>query len=239
MTSKIPTSMSFTDASVLPLAISTAAMGLYAKDNLDLPPPQVSPKPANKFILVWGGASSIGAVTIQLAKASGMTVITTASSHNLTAMTSQLGADHAFDYKSAAVINDVVSAAEKLINGGHAFAGVYDAISLPSSFNIIGQIFNQLDSGKLVSSKKMATVLPPSDLPGDIEAKNIFAALLVDPYKDVAQVVWEAFVPEALEKGVLTPLPPALVVGKGLELLQKGMDEQKSGVSFAKVVIAI
>lgn len=239
MASKIPASMGFTDASVLPLAISTAAMGLYAKDNLNLPPPQVSSKSIKKVLLVWGGASSVGAVTIQLAKASGMAVITTTSSHNIAAMTSQLGADYAFDYKSSTVVNDVVSASEKLVNSGHEFAGVYDAISLSSSFKTIGQIFSRLGSSKLVSVKKLATVMPPSDLPRDIEAKHIFAALLVDPYKDVAEIVWDTFVPEALEKGVLKPLPPALVIGKGLDFLQKGMDKQKSGVSFAKVVVEV
>lgn len=231
--------MSFTDASVLPLALSTAAAGLYAEDNLNLPPPNVAPKPANKAILIWGGSSSVGAVAIQLAKASGLAVITTASSHNLSSLKSQLGADYVFDHKDAAVVDDVVGAVGQLKADGHEFAGVYDAISLPVSFKAIGQVFDKLGSSNLVSEKKLAIVLPASDLPSDVQAQFLIAPSLLGPHKGVADAVWAKFVPEALEKAVLKPLPPPLVVGKGLESLQKGVYANKKGVSYAKVVVEL
>lgn len=215
---------------------STAAAGLFSEGNLGLPLPTVPPNATKKAILVWSGASSVGAVAIQLAKASGVAVITTASSHNISAMKSQLGVEYAFDYKSATVVDDIVSAVGQLKKDGQDFVGVYDAISLPASFKAIGQVFDKLGSSNLVPAKKLATVLPPSDLPNDVEAKGVFAALLD---KDVAHGVWGTFVTEGLEKGVLKPLPRALVIGKGLDSIQKGLDENKQGVSFAKVVVEL
>lgn len=165
-----------------------------------------------------------------------MTVITTASAHNIPKVKSQLGADFAFDYKSSTVINDIVSTVDQLKKDGTEFAGIYDAASLPDSFKTIGQLFDKLGSSNLVLTKKLATVLPPADLPRDVDAKGVFAAVLD---KDVADSVWGTYVPQALEKGVLKPLPPASVIGKGLESIQKGMDENKKGVSYAKVVIEL
>lgn len=221
---------------MLTLSSSTAADGLFSKGALSLPLPTLSPDATKKAILVWGGASSVGTITIQLAKASGVAVITTASSHNISKMKSQLEADFAFDHKSATVVDDVISAVRQLKEDGTEFVGVYDAISLPDSFKIINQIVDRLGSSNLVSTKKLTTVLVPSNLPSDFEVKVVYAAVLD---KEVADGVWGKFVPEGLEKALLKPLPPASVVGKGLESIQRGMDENKKGVSFAKVVIEL
>lgn len=126
----------------------------------------------------------MGAVTVQLAKASGAAVISTASSHNLSTLKSQLGADYAFDYKSETIVTDILGAVADLKNTGHEFVGVYGAISLPDSFKIIAQIFDKLGSSKIVTVKKPATVLPPSDLPGDVEAKPVFAPVLDKDVED-------------------------------------------------------
>lgn len=81
----IPQSVSFAEGSVIPLALDTAAVGLYtsASDGgLGLPYPSLKPSSSGKTIFVWGGSSSVGALTIQLAVASGAKVVTTASKHN-------------------------------------------------------------------------------------------------------------------------------------------------------------
>ena len=83
-TAVIPSSISFADAAVLPLAFDTAAVGLYAtaEGHFGLPFPSLNPSPIGKSIVVWGGSSSVGVVTIQLAVASGVKVITVASPRN-------------------------------------------------------------------------------------------------------------------------------------------------------------
>lgn len=244
LTSRIPAGMSFTDAAVLPLAVSTAAQGLYARDYLALPAPSASSvQPSNKCILVWGGSSSVGAAAIQLARASGVTVLATASARNLDALRSELGADHVFDYRSASVVEDIVGAVKHLRDTrGIEFAGIYDAISEPQIFKeALGPIFDRLESDTLVSGKRLMMVLFPSDLPDDIQVKTMLAGMLLPGhnYDDVTSLVWESFVPEALETGKLKPLPPPLVAGKGLEAIQEGIDQNKKGVSFRKVVVEL
>ncbi len=55
--------------------------------------------PPAKSILIHGGTSGIGLTAIQLAKAFGATVFTTAGSAEKVAFCTSMGADHAFDYK--------------------------------------------------------------------------------------------------------------------------------------------
>lgn len=84
-TSRIPTNITYNQASVLPLGFDTAATGLYdAKDKgcLALEYPSLNPKPSGKTIVVYGGSSSVGTQAIMLAVASGAKVVAVASEHN-------------------------------------------------------------------------------------------------------------------------------------------------------------
>jgi NADPH:quinone reductase-like Zn-dependent oxidoreductase len=91
----------------------------------------------------------VGATAIQLAVASGLTVITTASAANH-GLVKSLGAHTVFDYKSSAVVKDIVTALEDT-----EFLGVYDAISEDSSFKAISTILDELNA-----TVKVASVLP-------------------------------------------------------------------------------
>lgn len=152
LVSPIPDSMTFEEAVVLPLAISTACAGLYDKHLLNLPLPSAK-KPASNgtTILIWGGASSVGATAVQLAAASGVTVVTTASPANHEFVKS-LGASAVFDYKSPTVVEDIAKVLEAT-----EFVGVYDAIGADSSFDAVSDILDRLDK-----SVPVASVLPSS-----------------------------------------------------------------------------
>jgi hypothetical protein len=70
---------------VLPLALSTAAAGLFQQDHLALPLPAINPinPPDRKeTVLVWGVSTSVGSNAIQLARCAGYRVLATASPHN-------------------------------------------------------------------------------------------------------------------------------------------------------------
>jgi len=229
----IPSSTAFTDGVVLPLAISTAAAGLFQKGFLELPHPVVSsggPQPSNKTIVVWGGSSSVGTLAIQLARAAGVDVITTASKHNHDYCQS-LGASKVFDHSSPSVVEDIVSAVKQ---SGKHLAGIYDSISLEASINACSTILEQAGG-----DKKLVLVMPGSESSANkgIDAKAVFAVSVFTDYKEVGQAVWGRFVPEALKSGALKPLPEAFVIGKGLEKIQAGMDKNKEGVSAKKVVV--
>jgi len=161
LVSPIPDSLSFEKAAVLPLSISTASAGLYQKAHLSLPLPNKDAKPTNKTILVWGGSSSVGSSVIQLAVASGITVLATASKRNHDYVKS-LGADKVFDYTNTSITDEIVSALKD-----HDFAGVYDSISTPDTVKSCAEIASKLGGGKI------ATVLPPpEDLPEGVQASG-------------------------------------------------------------------
>lgn len=130
------------------------------------------------------------------------------------------------DYKSSSVVDDVVAAVK---NAGGAFAGIYDAISIQDqSYKYELEMFEKLGGGAL------ATVLPgPEKLPSNVKCGNIFGV------SEDTHILWKEFFTPALESGLLKCVPEPLVVGKGLESVQKGLDENKKGVSAKKVVIEL
>jgi NADPH:quinone reductase-like Zn-dependent oxidoreductase len=50
----IPASVSFAQACVIPVAIATAAVGLFLKDKLNLPFPSPKPTKQQHTLVVWG-----------------------------------------------------------------------------------------------------------------------------------------------------------------------------------------
>lgn len=252
LVAELPDSVTFVEGSVLPLAISTACAGLYRKDYLGLPLPAVEgAKPTGQTIVVWGGASSVGATAIQLAVASGLTVLTTASTANH-GLVKSLGAHAVFDYRSSNVVQDMVNA---LANTN--FVGLYDAISEDASFKAISAILDGLNTTVNVASvlpydKPTARFAPKygkfygnSILNLHPQANDaIFATVLAysiiqDPHSDIGEWIWGKYVPQALANGTLKAKPEPFVVGNGLKDIQHGLDVQKKGVSAKKVVIAL
>ncbi|KAJ7841308.1 zinc-binding oxidoreductase ToxD [Mycena olivaceomarginata] len=118
----LPDSLAYEDAAGLGLAAFTAAQVLWISQN-GLPTPDapaVTPFP----ILVWAGASAVGQYTIQLAKLSGLRVITTASPKNH-ALLKTLGADAVFDYRDPQVTSKIRAWADNQL--AHAVDCISDA----------------------------------------------------------------------------------------------------------------
>lgn len=122
MCAPIPNRITFEEASVIPLGLSTAACGLFEKAGLGLDLPKLSTSKStdaassidiknarpSKTVLIWGGSTSVGSNAIQLAVAAGYKVITTCSPRNFPLVTS-LGASYTFDYSSPTVISDILA----------------------------------------------------------------------------------------------------------------------------------
>ena len=225
---KIPQNMDFKDAAVLPLAISTAANSLYNKKTLGLPFPSLDPpSKSGKSVLIWGGSGSVGAVAIQLAAASGVKVVAVCSSKNIDAVKA-LGAHEVFDYNASSVTQDILSALK-----GTEYLGVADCISTKESAAGWTPIFKELGG-------RYAAVMPdPPGIPEGAEGTTLWAPTVAFSDLEIGEKVWGEWVPQALEKGLLQAKPPAKVVGKGLESLQRAVDEQKKGVSFEKIVVEV
>ncbi|HWU74676.1 MAG TPA: zinc-binding alcohol dehydrogenase family protein, partial [Sphingomonas sp.] len=123
MSSPIPEFLSFEQAAVLPLGLSTAASSLFECDLLALDHPSGRPAPNGTAVLIWGGSTSVGSNAIQLAVAAGYDVITTASPRNFDYVR-RLGASHAFDYRSKTVVADILSALDGRRLAGAVAIGV-------------------------------------------------------------------------------------------------------------------
>ena len=67
----------------------------------------------------------------------------------------------------------------------------------------------------------------------------VFAPAIHLYEKRVGKGVYIDFLPEALKTGQIKPAPEAKVIGHGLESLQKGIEENKKGVSATKLVATL
>jgi len=227
MTSHIPSSMSYEQASVLPLGLSTACCGMYQEEWLNLQLPTLDAQATGEVVLVWGGASSVGSNAIQLAKNSGYEVITTASSKNFDTV-KKLGADHVFDYTHKDVVEEILSALK-----GKKLAGVIDCINTNGAFQLCFDV-----AAKAEGTHKLTTVGPlPENLASGVYTKRIFGTDIKNNH--VSTAIYEKFLPEALERGKFVPAPEPYVVGKGLESVQDALAVQKKGVSAKKVVVTL
>lgn len=152
LVSAVPDSLPLSKASVLPLAVSTAASALF--HCLGLPYPSLDPETTGKRILIWGGSSAVGSSAIQLARAAGLEVLTTAGRANFEYV-SALGAQ-VFDHRDPGVVNEVL----KVLREGDF---VFDAISSSETMAACGEILGKIGGGTL------PTTLTPSGLPSNVE----------------------------------------------------------------------
>ncbi|KAL1616839.1 hypothetical protein SLS56_011271 [Neofusicoccum ribis] len=230
LTSPIPDSMSFEQAVVLPLAISTACAGLYPKDLLSLPlPSATNPEKNGKTVLVWGGASSVGATAIQLAAASGATVVTTASPANHKFVKS-LGADVVLDYRSRTVVEDIANTLSKT-----DFVGVYDAIGKDPSFDAVSAILDRLNK-----KVPIASVLPSNKCTERFAPVYVVVfAIVQEPNQHIGEWIWKKFIPEGLANGSFQAKPDSCVAGHGLKDIQNALDVQRKGVSAKKIIVTL
>ena len=73
-------------------------------------------------------------------------------------------------------------------------------------------------------------------VPDEVESKFILGSDLAD--NEVGAAVYVNYLPKALAEGKFIAAPEPLVVGKGLESIQKAFEVQRKGVSAKKVVVS-
>ncbi|KAJ4253324.1 hypothetical protein NW762_010479 [Fusarium torreyae] len=231
LTAVVPDEIPLSEAVVLPLSISTSAAGLYTKIGLHLRSPGddtssfADKKPT---LLVWGGSSSVGSSVIQLAVASGYTVVTTASLSNFDYVR-KLGATEVADYHEPDVTTKLID-----FLGDTKLVGAYDAIGSEITVRQNAAVLHALGGGKIVSVGK-APEVPHND----VEIVRISSSIIDNQEPNVAKEIWGEYVPAALASGKLVPEPKPLVTGHGLSDVQEGLDKQKAGVSASKIVIEL
>ncbi len=256
MAAPIPASLAYENATVLPLALSTAACGLFQKGQLALEYPSATAISTGKTLLVWGGSTSVGSNAIQLAVAAGYDVITTASPRNFDYV-SALGASQVFDYNSPTVVADIIAAMrDKTIAGALAVTTDSAGVCADVLHGCVGTKFVSIASppvsfASVTPGRGISLQLPrlmlrlvastvctqiTSRVRG-IRSRMIWGCSLKDD--EVSNLVYEDFLPQALADGRYRTAPEPLIIGTGLEHLQAGLDAQKKGVSAKKIVITL
>lgn len=99
----VPAGLSMVEAAALPETCFTVYDNVVTRAGLK----------AGESILIHGGSSGIGTTAIQMAKAFGATVFTTAGSEEKCALCRKLGADEAINYREADFFTEVKRLTEK------------------------------------------------------------------------------------------------------------------------------
>jgi len=234
----IPSNVSFEEAATLGSGLVTVAFGLYKYLGLPFPTPNTlhSGNEVKEAILIYGGSSATGTLAIQLAKLSGLTVITTCSARNFD-LVKNLGADSVLDYHDP----DCGSAIRKITND--KLTKVFDTIATPETAKICADALGSAPGGLYVN-------LMGVDAPREDVKSTFFLGYTVTGesfwYEDEE---WPA-VPEDFELGVrfYTLAEELLAQGRikahkpsvregGLDGILSGMQELKEGkVSGEKLV---
>lgn len=255
LTAPMPDSLAFAEAAVLPLAVSTAASALFQADQLGLRHPAAGSEPIGEVVVVWGGSTSVGSNAIQLARAAGYDVITTASPRNHE-RARDLGAGHVVDYASPTAVADIVAAvagrrvagvlaigtgsADPCVAIAHATGAKRVALASPSvSFDGVPRRPG-LSAAKIRTLTRLVArtgaVMIRSRLRG-IRTRFVWGSTLMD--NEVGPMLWEGFLPAALADGRYVATPEPLVVGSGLESIQPALDALRAGVSAQKLVVTL
>jgi len=256
MAAPIPDAMSFEDAAVLPLGLSTAACGLFQRDFLAMDPPSAAPIATGKTLLVWGGSTSVGSNAIQLAVAAGYDVVATASPHNFDYVR-RLGARAAFDYRSKTVIPDIIGALQE---GEIAGALAIGAGSGVACVEIVGRCqgkrfvalatpaasFDDVPAGRgrlrhlLPATARMITgniTLALKARRYGVQTKFIWGSALIA--NEVGPMIFETYLPAALAESRFVAAPSPTVVGTGLAQIPEALERQRRGVSATKLVVTL
>ena len=231
MVSPIPDTLSFEQAAVLPLQLSTAAVGLFEQRGLGLALPTARPLDRSETVLVWGGSTGVGSNAIQLARNAGYRVVATSSASNFDYLRS-LGAAAVVDRNGSTAVDDLVAAI-----GANPLAGslAIGSGSLPKVMRVAARSAGT----KRVSSAspEILTRVLALGAPKGVTVSGIWGGSLKD--NEVGPAIYIDFLPTALASGAYRAEPPAEVVGQGLTAIPAALRLLSKGVSAKKLVVAI
>ena len=250
-TFRIPEKTSFEEAATIPLAAMTAALGLYQKLRLPLPwQPATEPLP----LIVYGGASAVGAFGIKLATLSNIHPIIAVAGRGIPFVQSLIDpskGDAVVDYRKGdeATTAGIADALEKAGQEGKAHH-LLDAVSEKNSYQNVIPVLQK--DGK----SKITNVLPGKEykVPEGIEQSltrvgSIFAGIDKEGVeakagaklasdKEFGNLLYR-FMGRGLGEGFFQPHPYEVVPG-GLAGVQTGLKNLKEGnASAVKYVFRI
>ncbi|OTA87497.1 hypothetical protein M434DRAFT_399472 [Hypoxylon sp. CO27-5] len=239
---KIPDNITDEQAATLGVSVITIGQSLYKHMGLPWPTePAKEPQP----ILVHGASSASGLYGVQFLKASGFTVIATASPHNFEYLKS-LGASAVFDYHSP------TAAAEIKALTHNKLKLAWDCVG--TGAELIASALSDVEE-----SKFWTIMSPDEDTVRRINPKvdgphfTLGYDVIGEPYQWIDKVApalpeehdyiaeFVEIVPKLLQDGTVKPIRTFVNRGgAGLEGVLKGLEELKAGkVSGGKLVYTL
>jgi NADPH:quinone reductase-like Zn-dependent oxidoreductase len=258
----LPDHINNEQAYIIPLTLYTAAYGLFHPDFLALDLPTVPPRPTTtggkdkpRAVIITDGSSSVSSNAIQLAVATGYKVLSTSSPKNFDYM-KKLGASSVFNYHSITLAKDLLATTQ-----GRTLIGIYTIGNGAVETYTTVLARHPETTHKFIA---MAGGSPLGDNLATFTGKVILAITLLwkvlkqaiisrftgvkvkfidlkdtyEPKGHMAQVFRE-YLPRALAERQFVPAPDPVVMGKGLDIIQKAIDIQIKGVSAQKIIISL
>ncbi|MWV51252.1 zinc-binding dehydrogenase [Rathayibacter sp. VKM Ac-2803] len=231
---RIPDALSFADASVLPLALTTAAAGLFETDQLALELPSAEAAERGTTVLVLGAATSVGMNAVQLARSAGHRVVATASRSNAELLR-ELGAEAVVDYHDSDAVAQLVRVLD-----GHELVGTLAVAS--GSLPIALAVDSARGAGGMrrIASAHPTPVTTVRAALARRRGVRVTAIWGGSP-KDtpVGPGVWNAYLPGALADGRHRAAPQARVVGHGLAAIPEALVRLRAGARAEKFVVTL
>ncbi len=252
----LPDAMSFEQAAVLPLALATAACGLFLDDQLGLRPPAAVDRPrVGATVVVWGGSTSVGRCAIQLAAAAGYDVVTTASPRHAEALRA-LGAREVFDRTDPRVVATLVQRLKEVEVAGAIALGVgsgrpcIDVVSRCRGRRFVAMASAPVSLDDAPLTGQFAWMLARLPRVGlgflglairarirGVRCSSIWGTALAP--LPLCRTVFADFLEPALAQGRFVPSPAPLVAGHSLGDLPQAMARLRQGVSGQKIVVTL
>ena len=223
----IPAKTTFEEASSIPLAAMTAAIGLFVR--LGLPEPWTLGRENGKNgvaagpLLVYGAATAVGAFAIQLAKRANIGPIIAVAGRGIPFAQSLLGEDDTtIDYRKGddSVVTDIKSALN-----GQKLHYTLDAVSEKGSY---------VNASKAMDGGKITLVLPGkdySDIPAGIEKSLTTVGDAHGKQTDFAHA-WFRLFSKGLQEGWFKGHPTEVVKG-GLNGVEEALNNLMQGKNSA------
>ena len=236
LTVKVPKELSLQQGATLGVGTYTACLGLFDGLKLKLPGPATPVEPKEEWIVILGGAGSVGQYSVQIAKIVGYKVVATCS-RKTAPLVQELGADAVIDYSKSEEdqLHDL-----KTITGGNFF-GVWDTVA--KSESLARKMLMEISVAK---HKYFATTddWTPMEKYEDHETYRTELGVAGRDEEDetVASTneqleLYIPFLTRLLEIGKLRP-NEFKVVGAGFEDIPRAVEIQQKGASGgAKVVV--
>lgn len=219
----LPKKVSFEDAASLPLASMTAAIGLHLE--LGLPEPW---RPAKEPIplVVYGGATAVGAFAIKMAVKANIHPIIAVAGRGIPFVEGLLDkskGDAVVDYRQGdeAVVQGIRDALK-----GQKLEYAYDAVSEHNSYINIAQVLEPHGTITLVLPGKKYEGIPDT-----VQQNNTHVGAAHGHYKDFAYIYFR-FLARGLDEGWFTPHPVEVRPG-GLEGVQGALEDLMHGKASA------